>query len=309
MEAVTGVLPVRLLVWLAELAGATWWYLAPGRRRIVHANLRIAFGDGMDRKERSRVGRRSCQGLVRIFAEIAAMDRLLGPRDRPSPRLGYHGDLEAAFRDREKGGGMLITAHLGNWEIAAEGARRRGVELKSVARELENSSVVEAWLTRRRGGAHAVIHKSGGTRAVMRTLKEGGVVALVADQNAGRHGIFVPFFGLPASTFPTPAAMALRLDVPIYFSYCLRRPGLAGFDIHLEQVPSPDPALPRAEAIRAVTLDLTQRVEKAIRRAPEQYNWVHRRWKTRPPGQDRSEPGQPFYARLWPANHPRTGLH
>lgn len=309
VEAVTAVLPVRVLLFLAEAAGAVWWYLAPGRRRIVHENLRIAFGTTYDRRTRARIGRRSCQGLVRIFAEVACMRRLLGPRDRTTDKLGYHGDLSLAEADHAVGGGLLVTAHLGNWEIAAEGARRRGVELKSVAREVRDSSLFEAWLTRQRGGADAVIHKTGGTRAVLRTLKEGGVVAVVADQNAGRHGIFVPFFGLEASTFPTPAAMALRVGVPIYFAYCLRRPGLAGFDITVERVPPPDPALDRAAAVRAMTVDLTNRVEKAIRRAPEQYAWVHRRWKTRPPGADRSEPGQPFYARLWPANHPRTGLH
>ena len=309
VEAVTAVLPAKLVVWMAEGAGALWWWLSPGRRKIVHQNLEIAFGDAMDRKARARTGRRSCQGLVRIFAEVAVMHRLLGPRDQETPKLGYHGDIGPAEADHAIGGGLLVTAHLGNWEIAAEAARRRGVELKSVAREVQDSSLFEAWLTRRRGGADSVIHKTGGTKAVIRTLKEGGVVAVVADQNAGRHGIFVPFFGLPASTFPTPAAMALRLDVPIYFAYCLRRPGFEGFDVTIEQVARPDPALSRTEAIRAMTEDLTQRVEKAIIRAPEQYAWVHRRWKTRPPGADRSEPGQPFYARLWPANHPRTGLH
>ncbi len=308
IEVVTAVLPVRVLLALAEGLGALWWWLAPGRRRIVHQNLAIAF-PAMDRKTRARVGRQCCQGLVRIFAEVAAMDRLLGPRDRESPRIRHHGDQELAQADHAKGGGLLITAHLGNWEIAAEAARRRGVELKAVAREVQDSSVFEAWLTRRRGGPENVIHKTGGTKEVIRTLKAGGVVALVADQNAGRHGIFVPFFDLPASTFPTPAAMALRLDVPIYFAYCLRRPGLEGFDVTIEHVPRPDPALPRAEQIRALTADLTSRVEKAIIRAPEQYAWVHRRWKTRPPGVGPDEPRQPFYARLWPAGHPRTGLH
>ena len=310
VEAVTAVLPSSLVLGLAEAAGAAWWWLAPGRRRIVHQNLEIAFGPRLDRRARARIGRRCCQGLVRIFAEVAVMERLLGPRGSPSPRLAYHGDIAAAEADHAVGrGGLLVTAHLGNWEIAAEGARRRGVDLKSVAREVKDSSVFEAWLTRRRGGDAAVIHKTGGTKEVLRTLREGGVVAVVADQNAGRHGIFVPFFGLPASTFPTPAALALRLDVPLYFAYCLRRPDRAGFDIHMEAVPRPDPARPHAEQVRAMTRDLTERVEKAIRRAPEQYAWVHRRWKTRPPGVDRSEPRQPFYARLWPANHPRTGLH
>ena len=310
MEAVTAVLPVRVVLSLAMTAGALWWWLAPGRRRIVHQNLEIAFGDTYDKKARARIGRQSCQGLVRIFAEVAVMRRLLGPRDQKSPRLGYHGDIEAGEADRATGtGGLLVTAHLGNWEMAAEAARRRGLELKSVAREVQDSSLFEAWLTRQRGGADSVIHKTGGTREVMRTLKEGGIVAVVADQNAGRHGIFVPFFDLPASTFPTPAALALRLDVPLYFAFCLRRPGLEGFDVTIEKVHSPDPALDRAAAIRAMTEDVTRRVEKAIRRAPEQYAWVHRRWKTRPPGVDGSEPRQPFYARLWPAGHPRTGLH
>ncbi|MDA1196071.1 MAG: lysophospholipid acyltransferase family protein, partial [Planctomycetota bacterium] len=243
-----------------------------------------------------------------LFAEFAAKDRLLGPPSQPCPRLRSGGDYSRVDADIARGGGLVVTAHLGNWEIAAEAVRRHGVDLKAMARSVDDS-LVEAWLVRRRGGATALIPKTGGTAHVLRAIRSGTWVAVLADQNAGRHGLFVPFFGLEASTYPTPAAIALRLGVPIYFGTCVRRPGLEGFDTHIERLPDPDPTQPYDEAVRAITLDLTRRTEAAIRRAPEQYNWIHRRWKTRPPGRDGSEPGQPFYARLWPADHPRTHLH
>ena len=301
IDLVSRSLPPTWLFGLADTAGSLMWTLSPGRRRIVHENLRIAFGDSLSPRARRRIGRSACRGLARVVAEVAVADRLLGTRGGASKYLGFQGAWDDLAAEHAAGrGGIIVTAHLGNWEVGAFGVRHRGIPLRAMARPLANPAL-EAWLERRRGGAERLISKTGGLKDVLRELKQGGWVALLADQNAGRHGLFVPFFGLEASTFPTPAALAARVGVPLYLGVCLRRPGGMGFDIHLERLPAPI-------EVETTTRDLNRLLEAWIRRAPGQYNWVHRRWKTRPPGRDRSEPGQPFYARLWPANHPRTGV-
>jgi len=298
-------LPARFLLWLADRVGGLLWSLSPARRRVVDENLGIAFGTEMGPRERRRIGRSACRGLARVAVEIGVAERLLGTPEGAAKRLTFHGDWEDLEREAGAGrGGVIVTAHLGNWEIGAFGVRHRGVALKAMARPLRNRAL-ERWLERRRGGAALLIRKTGGLKDVLRTIRAGTWVALLADQNAGRHGLFVPFFALDASTFPTPAALALRLGVPLYLGICLRGEGAMGFDIHLERVPLPAGAEEEG-AVRAVTADLNARLEAWIRRAPGQYNWIHRRWKTRPPGRDRSEPGQPSYARLWPEGHPLT---
>lgn len=294
-------LPPGWLFRLADASGSLMWALSPGRRRIVRENLRIAFGAELDARAGRRVGRAACRGLVRVAAEVAVADRLLGTQGGARKYLGFHGAwADLAAQHAAGRGGIIVTAHLGNWEVGAFGVRHRGIPLRAMARPLGNP-VLEAWLERRRGGADRLIAKTGGLKDVLRELKGGGWVAMLADQNAGRHGLFLPFFGLEASTFPTPAALAARVGAPLYLGVCLRRSGGQGFDIHLERLPDP-------VDVETATRDLNRLLEAWIRRAPGQYNWVHRRWKTRPPGRDRTEPGQPFYARLWPANHPRTGV-
>ncbi|MDJ0522444.1 MAG: lysophospholipid acyltransferase family protein [Planctomycetota bacterium] len=296
LDLLARLLPASWLLRLADGAGTLIWWLTPGRRRVVDENLGIAFGDELSAGQRRKIGRAACRGLARVVAEVAVADRTLDPE-----RLGYHGDWEDLEAEHAAGrGGIVVTAHLGNWEVGALSVRRRGIPLRALARPLRNPAF-ERWLERRRGGAEALIRKTGGLRDAIRQLRGGGWVALLADQNAGRHGLFVPFFGLTASTYPTPALLAGRLGVPLYLGVCLRRPKGRGFDVHLERLPEP-------EDVKAATADLNRRVEAWIRKAPEQYNWAHRRWKTRPPGRDRTEPGQPSYARLWPPGHPKTAV-
>jgi KDO2-lipid IV(A) lauroyltransferase len=290
-------LPPAALCGLAEAVGASWYRLAPGRRRIVRENLRIALGEAHDPVARERLGRSACAALVRVFAEAATADRILPARGRAPGRVHYHGPWEEMRRDSAAGrGAILVTGHLGNWEIGAWAARRRGIPLGVMARSLD-SAVLDGLITRRRGGRGHVMPKMGGLRQVVGRLRRGGWVAMLADQNAGRHGIFVPFFGLEASTIPTPASLAVRLDVPLYLGVCLRRRGArAVFDVHVERLPAPPADTPREARVRTLLAALNAALERWIRAAPEQYNWAHRRWKTRPPD-GRPDPARPFYAR------------
>jgi KDO2-lipid IV(A) lauroyltransferase len=263
----------------------------------VLENLRIAFGEAEDPAARRRLAAASCRALARVLAETVVADRLVGSPSLVRRRMRFHGAWDALLADAARGrGGLVVTGHLGNWELGAYGVRHHGVDLRVMARPLDDP-VLEELIRRRRGGSRQVIPKIGGLRAVVRALRAGRWVAMLADQNAGRHGVFVPFFGLDASTFPTPAALASRLDVPLYFGACVRRPGAdAPFDVHLERVDPPDSSLPPGERVERLLRDLNARLEAWVRRAPDQYNWAHRRWKTRPAG-EAADAGEPFYAR------------
>lgn len=290
-------LPPATLFALAEGLGLLWFVLARARRRIVLENLRIAFGEGPSAAERRRLAAASCRALARVLAETIVADRLVGTPAGCRRRLRFRGAWDMLRADAAAGrGGLVVTGHLGNWELGAFGVRHQGVDLRVMARRLD-SVVLDELLLRRRGGRERVIPKVGGLREVLRALRAGRWVALLADQNAGRHGTFVPFFGLQAATFPTPAALAVRLGIPLYLGACLRRPGRTPrFDVHLERLPPPDPARPAGERVRQLLHALNGALEAWIRRAPDQYNWAHRRWKTRPAA-GAADPGAPSYAR------------
>ena len=301
LDGVCRVLPARLLIGLADVAGTLWYVLAPGRRRVARENLRIALGDELDPGARRRVARASFRSLAKVFVELAVAGRVLGNADRAAARLRYVGAWAELEADARAGrAGLIVTGHLGNWEMGALAIRRRGVPLAVMARPLD-WPWLEAALARRRGGTDVVIPKVGGLKDVLRRLRRGDWVALMSDQNAGRHGIFVPFFGLEASTFPTPAAVAQRFGVPVYVGTCLRRDGPpCSFDVHMRRLEPPAADGGPEPRLETVMNAVNEQLEAWIRSAPGQYNWVHRRWKTRPPGRDASEPGRPRYARSWP---------
>lgn len=289
-------LPAQAIPNLADAAGTLWW-LADGRRRErVRQNLRVAFGDGRPPAEVRRRTRAAFAAMLRVPLESFIQPRLLvSPRDL-ARRTRIHGDEALLRADWARGrGGLIVTGHLGNWELAGRLLSLHGLPARAVMRPVENPWI-DARVRRARGGDARVIGKRGAVHAVLETLRSGRWVALLADQNAGRGGVFVPFFGLPASTHPIPAVLALRLGLPLYVGAALRRPGRAfAFDVHLRRM-DPGPGTEISDArVDALMAQVTATLEEWVRAAPEQYNWLHRRWKSRPPG-EASNPGVPAYA-------------
>ena len=159
----------------------------------------------------------------------------------------------------------------------------RGLPVDAVAKGMANRRFGEALhATRRRLGV-GVLDMAVASREGLRSLRGGRIVAMVADQNAREQGVFVPFFGAPAATFRGPALFALRAGAPIFIGVCIREPGwpqrYRAWTERIDFTPSGDLD---ADVMR-LTEAHTAALEKAVRQAPEQYFWQHKRWKTRPP--------------------------
>jgi KDO2-lipid IV(A) lauroyltransferase len=210
-------------------------------------------------------------------------------------RVRLTGDFDRLLADVRAGrGGVLLSAHLGSWEILGARIRRERVPFRAVARRVENARVdarAAAW----RGGGGRVIDKHGAVRTALRALRDGEWVGMLSDQNAGRHGVFLPFFGLPASTSPIAALLALRAGVPLYMGVVRRvGPGYAFEAIfHRYEV---DPTADRRLETRRLLEAYVARLETWVRAWPEQYMWLHRRWKSRPRG-EKPGPHLPQYHR------------
>jgi len=158
-----------------------------------------------------------------------------------------------------------------------------GVPFTTVYRPLDNP-LLDAWVRRTRGDVgQTMIPKHGATRPLLKALRAGGMIVLLVDQDSGRHGVFAPFFGAPASTIPTPAELALRTGATILTGASVRvGPGFryAGeFEPPVDVRDTGD----HAADLLCITTEINARIEGVIRRAPEQWLWSHRRWKTKPP--------------------------
>lgn len=248
------------------------------RRAVVESHLRHAFPDRDDEWVRATAR----AAYAHLGREGLAMLRMSALRpEEVRARTEVEG-LDAFRAAVEAGRGVvLVTGHFGNWEIGGSALAVRGIPLDVVAQRQANPlfdrSIVEA---RERLGMR-VIERSRAPREGLRALRAGRVVAFVADQDARRAGVFVPFFGRLASTHRGPALLALRTGAPLFLGSALRVRG-GGYRIRVEEV-AVDREGEVDEVIDRWTAAFTARLEGAIAAAPEQYFWHHRRWKTRPP--------------------------
>ena len=269
----------RLGRWVGLLA-----YLCLSRRRAVAlANLTLAFGGTGNPRELRALARRSFEHLGVTAAECCRL--FFG---RPGLLLGKVqvdglSHLKAAMAQER--GALLFTAHFGNWELLAAAHVLAGYPLSVVIRPLDNPAL-EALLARCRERVHLrLIPKREALREVVAALGRGEMVGILLDQNATlREGVFVPFFGRLASTSKGLALLAQKTGAPVVPIF-----------IHREADGTPrvtvEPPVPlqqsgdREADTLANTAAFTRIIERHIAAHPEQWFWVHRRWKTRPPGE------------------------
>lgn len=283
LRAVSGVCTILPEV-LADRAGAAlgWVVARVGRPRwgVVSEHLRTAFPDS-DERWRRDVGRRS---YAHLGAEAVSMFRLAGMgRAQVRARTRVTGLDVVEKAGREGRGVIILSAHLGNWEIGGSALVARGFPLDVVVARQRNE-LFDRYLTRSRERlGFGIIARSEGRRGVLAALKAGRLAGILGDQDARRAGIFVDFFGRPASTARGPAVLALRSDALIVTLFAVRRRGWRPrYHVYLEPLEE-DAAMGRAAKVAAMTQTYTTRIEEYVRRYPEQYFWLHKRWKTPPP--------------------------
>jgi KDO2-lipid IV(A) lauroyltransferase len=250
------------------------------RRRATLNNIGLAFPE-LAPAARRRLARRAWQHLGMTLVELARLlDRPLGAT---LDELTIDGLEHIRGVMAEHGRALMLTAHLGNWEYLTAAHKLMGYPLAVVVRPLDSPVLDEMAATLRRKIGAELIDKRGALRAVLEALRRGRMVGVLLDQNATRkEGVFVPFFGRPASTSRSLALLALRTGTPIVPIF-IRRVGIGRHRVVIE----PPLAMPSSNdhdrAIVELTARCTETIEAAVRRTPEQWLWSHDRWRTRPP--------------------------
>ena len=176
---------------------------------------------------------------------------------------------------------LCVTGHFGNWELAGYTLGMLGVPIHAIARPLDNPHLDQFVRSFRERTGQKLLAKRGDFANMQKLLDEGGILATLGDQDAGQRGMFVDFFGRPASTHKAIALLAIEHKVPMIVSGMPR----VGDKYHLWAVDViyPEDYANHADPIRAITERFTMDLETLIREAPEQYFWLHRRWKHVPP--------------------------
>jgi KDO2-lipid IV(A) lauroyltransferase len=159
---------------------------------------------------------------------------------------------------------------------------RHGITMHSVYRSIKNPLIDRLIRRRRAAFGQIMVEREGAFPTLLRILRRKGYIGLVVDQYAKLEGIWVPFFGRLASTTPGPALLALRAGAPIVIGFARRLPGLYRFEIFFDEPIWAAPSGDRDADVERITLEISRRIEGYVRQAPEQWLWLHRRWR-RPP--------------------------
>jgi KDO2-lipid IV(A) lauroyltransferase len=252
------------------------------RRNVVEQNLLRAFPE-KTQEWRDDIARKAFEHLGR---ETLAMLRLAKESTEDVIAETDYIDLnnaDATYRAKGKGA-VIVVGHFGNWELGAATMATRGYPIDVIAQRQANPWFDRHLVAARERFGIRVIERSKAPKEGLRSLRKGRVVVFASDQNAGRGGVFVPFFGRLASTHRGAALMAVRTGAPIIMAFPLRLPG----GTYLTQVElleaNPESIHEDTDtAMEILTARFTARLEAAIRQNPDQYLWAHRRWKTPPP--------------------------
>ncbi len=279
------ILPLSIARAIGVVLGHLAWHLAPRYRRVALENIALAFPEWTTRRHRSTI-RRMFHHLGQSLMEIVWLPNLNDVTPERTTVFEGHFDriLELAKRGR---GTVVFTGHCGNWEWLAYAAGTLGLDVTVLQRERSEAGVARFLMQMRsRAGVHTIDRGStAAARAMMTTIKRGGFLCFLIDQNIRTESVKVPFFGRPALTPIGPAKLAIRTGAAVVSCFIERRGGKQHlrFNEPMETRHDDDPV--------ALTALMTADIEEQIRRVPEQWVWMHRRWRERPEWEIR-EPSQ-----------------
>mgnify|MGYP001157620014 CR=1 FL=1 len=268
---------VRWLAWLAH-------GIDRRHREVAAENLRRAFPGRYSEAQIARLVREVYEHFGVMFLEMALFPRKLR-RSTWRRRIAIEDpDLWQMLLTCRRPI-MLVTAHYGNWELSAYWPGMFGIRGHMVARPIDNPYLDRVVTKHRELTGGVVLSKNGDAAEMRDVLARGGAVFTIGDQDAGARGMFVEFFGRPASTHKAIAVLALRSKALMVIGGMQRTGGVLEYTLRTTDLIRPEEYAGVPDAVRAVTQRMTTSLERLVRHDPRQYFWLHRRWKHQPPVQ------------------------
>jgi KDO2-lipid IV(A) lauroyltransferase len=298
---VIGWFPIETNLATARLLARLWWSLTflpesafPRALRFLRflsrerdrqralENLRPAFGNRCSEAELERI---ACASLEH-FTQVYLIELVLTPRlvnEVSWSRYVELGHIVPALRQLLSGGAtIMVTPHFGNFELMGYTIARIGLPLSAVMRPLDNPLLTGFLESSRRAGGLTLLYKKGATDRAPQILESGGTLCFIADQDAGRKGVFADFFGRKASWYKSIGLLAMSARAPIIAGHMVRIRRAFRYRLEVERIIRPEEWDSQDQPLQWITETFAAAMESAIRRHPEQYLWAHRRWKSRP---------------------------
>jgi len=256
-----------------------WRRYHRGRQRAIE-NLRASFPDKSEQWI-IETGRRSFEHIVMLVIDILFTPRLV-KRDNWDQYSTYK-NIERIKWMMQGGQGVLwVACHYGNFEIMGYLLGLFAFDVYTIARPLDNKFINNYLERIRKRTGQRIIDKKGATEQMEAIAAAGSSLCFIADQDAGKKGIFVDFFGRKASTYKSIALIAMRYNMPISVAGCRRAGNRFFFEIECPRLIMPTEWAGKDDPLKWITAEYTKATENFVRKDPTQYWWLHRRWKTRP---------------------------
>lgn len=256
-----------------------WKYYHRGRNRALE-NLRASFPE-KDEKWIWEVGRRSFEHIVMLAVDVLFTPRLV-KRHNWRNYSRYKNAERTKWLMQEGRGLLIVGGHYSNFEIVGYLMGLFGFNVYSIARPLDNKFINNYLYGVRRRMGQKIIDKKGAAKLMGQAASTGATLCFVADQDAGKKGIFVDFFGRKASTYKSIGLIAITNNIPIVVGYSRRIGNHFYFELGVNRIIFPEEWADKEDPLEWITVEYTKAIENFVREDPSQYWWLHRRWKHRP---------------------------
>jgi len=266
---------------IASVWARGWRILMPRHYRRAIEHLRAAYGDTLSQRELADLADRCLVHWTMFAIELICAPRLIH-------RWSWHRTIELVnFQETLRylltgQSAILVTGHFGNWELIGHLLACVGFDVAAVMRPLDNVYLNDFLVKTRARHGLKLIDKAGAAAEAEQMLHHGTLLGFIADQDAGRKGVFVDFFGRPASTYKSIALLAMQTQVPIIVGYAQRVGRRFRYQVGVQRIIWPKDWQGCDDPLRWITQTYMSAIEAAARREPTQYLWMHRRWKTQP---------------------------
>jgi Kdo2-lipid IVA lauroyltransferase/acyltransferase len=281
------VLPEKTAVSVATGVAMTGYYLLGGLRRVAMTNLHIAFPE-LGESEHKRLAKGAFKNLGRVLGAMSHFPTATRESLAKTIEFQIDPDVYAEYESlKAEGRGVIIVSpHLGNWEVLVYGWSALQEPISYLARPLDNPKIEALTVSLRTKFGNRPINKTNSVSPAMKILREGGILGILADVNAHpKEGVFVPFFGVPACTSSGVALLAMRTNaaiIPMCGAWDEEKQHYVG--VHGRIIYASNTG-DRHRDVVETTSQFTAEVEKLVRKYPDQWLWIHKRWKSRPPGE------------------------
>jgi len=275
---------MRVMKVVSSVLGNMLFFISSKRRNIAVDNIGKAFGKEKNDKEIRGIARESCGAFFFTFLEIIKFRHLFKSPDRMNTLRQKTKNVDELFKKAKKihdqsGGCIFVTPHLGNWEVLPHVSAFVGIPLAIVARPLDNEYLEKLVYADRTSSGQILIPKKNAMFTLQKTLRSGTSIGILPDQSTMK-GIVIDFFDRPATTTPVPAILAINYHRPIVVVACCRKKGVDQYEGFVSDPIWPEKYESEKAEIFRITEEMNRQMEKIIRRYPEQYLWMHNRWKT-----------------------------